>query len=153
MFYCRALVHYVSFRCALFTNSRLLDRFRAHFALVRSIFALTRTWLTRRWLGVDHIYLTENGPTPPASLVEELQEFIDDGFITFRVDPRPMFQQTIYVDCMTQQRHKHNWMAFIDLDEFIVLRECVPLLLSARTLVRQHPSIAKFALRHCEGQN
>lgn len=80
---------------------------------------------------MDHIYLTENGPTPPDSFVSEIEEFIDDGFVTFKSDPRPSFQQTIYVDCMNQHRHKHNWMAFIDLDEFIVLRECASLLLPA----------------------
>lgn len=102
------------------------------------------SWRWCRWLGVDHIYLTENGPAPAESFMAELQEFIDDGFITFRNDPKPSFQQTIYVDCMTQHRHKHNWMAFIDLDEFIVLRKCVPLTCSLLPCLRTKPSEAVF---------
>lgn len=73
---------------------------------------------------MDHVYLTEN--SEDASLLPQLQDFISDGFLTFRTAPRPWFQQTIYLECMQQHRHKHNWMAFIDLDEFIVLRKCAP---------------------------
>ena len=75
-----------------------------------------------RWLGVDHIYLVENSEDD--SMLPEIQEFIDGGFVTFSNSPRPMFQQSIYLDCMEKNRHEHNWMAFLDLDEFIVLRKC-----------------------------
>jgi hypothetical protein len=80
-----------------------------------------------RWLGIDHIYLAENSEPAPEGMLPALQEFIDDGFITFRTAPKPEFQHSIYHDCMKEHRHKHNWMTFIDLDEFIVLRKCVSL--------------------------
>ena len=77
-----------------------------------------------RWLGVEHVYLTENSNPPPEDMVPQLQDFIDSGFLTFRAVARPEFQVMFYRDCMEHHRHKHNWMAFIDLDEFIVLRKC-----------------------------
>lgn len=74
---------------------------------------------------MDHIYLTENSETASDAMLSALQEFIDDGFVTFRTAPKPAVQQTIYVECMQQHRHAHNWLMFIDLDEFLVLRKCV----------------------------
>ena len=56
-----------------------------------------------------------------------MQEFIDEGFLTLTVAPRPAGQKTIYRDCMDNAYDKYNWLAFIDLDEYINMRQCAPL--------------------------
>lgn len=73
---------------------------------------------------MDHVYLTENSEPPPKQLVEQLQDFIDEGFLTLESDGQRANQLNIYKRCMERYRHKHNWMAFIDIDEFIVIRRC-----------------------------
>jgi hypothetical protein len=86
-------------------------------------------------------------------MLPQLQEFIDDGFVTFRAAGRPDYQQTIYRDCMEKHAKDHNWMAFIDLDEFIVLRRyLLPPLQRAASVERlnhaashtAHACIARF---------
>jgi hypothetical protein len=76
---------------------------------------------------VEHVYLAENSDPAPPNLQEQLQDFIDEGFVTFLANGMRVYQVHHYTHCMRNYYHKHNWMAFIDLDEFIVLRsKCVP---------------------------
>lgn len=79
-----------------------------------------------RWLGVDHVYLTENSDPPPEYLVEQLQDFVDEGFLTLEFDGEKADQLNIYKRCMEKYNSKTSWMAFIDIDEYIVIRKCVP---------------------------
>ena len=74
-----------------------------------------------RWLGVDHILLTENDSSKP--ILNDIQEFVDSGFVTYRVDNKPFNQMEAYLWCYEKYRHKFNWLAFFDADEFLVLRE------------------------------
>lgn len=74
------------------------------------------------------MYLTENSEPIPSVLVEQLQDLVDDGFLTLESDAEKANQLPIYKRCMEQHRHKHNWKAFIDIDEYIVIRACAPLL-------------------------
>ena len=74
-----------------------------------------------RWLGVDKVLLTENDETP--TLERDLADFIESGFLDYRLDPRPHAQQLVYDDCITEHRDQYNWMAFFDLDEFLVVRD------------------------------
>jgi len=52
---------------------------------------------------------------------EELQPYIADGFVTYTHDGRPHAQIGVFKRCM--HNAKHNWMAFLDADEFLILRE------------------------------
>ena len=73
---------------------------------------------------MDHVYLTENSDPIPSVLVEELQDLVDEGFLTLDSDGQKANQLPIYKRCMEKHRHKYNWMAFIDIDEYIVIRTC-----------------------------
>ena len=73
---------------------------------------------------MDHVYLTENSSPIPSHLAEQLQDFVDDGFLTLESDGKRANQLNIYKRCMEKYRQNHNWMAFIDIDEFIVIRKC-----------------------------
>ena len=81
-----------------------------------------------RWLGVDHVYLFENGPEDtegaPRRVREQLRDFIEQGFVTLEAISHPYYQPFFYHQCAVRHRHKYSWMAFIDLDEFIILRKC-----------------------------
>lgn len=80
-----------------------------------------------RWLGVDHVYLTENSATRSEDLYAQLMDFVGTGFLTYSLEAIPKGQTKVYYDCMSQNYHKHNWMMFFDMDEFLVLTgECAP---------------------------
>lgn len=51
-----------------------------------------------------------------------LQDLVDDGFLTLYAVKRPKGQMTIYRECMEQHYEAFNWITFIDLDEYIVIR-------------------------------
>ena len=55
-----------------------------------------------------------------------VQDFIEEGFLTLTAAPRPANQPRICRDCMDNHYDKFNWMAFIDLDEYIHMRRCAP---------------------------
>lgn len=71
------------------------------------------------------MYLTENTRDHDEATAKRaaLHEFISDGFLTFSVDPKPQAQMRVYRQCIRKYRSKHNWLAFFDADEFLVLRD------------------------------
>lgn len=47
-----------------------------------------REWvLYHRWLGFDHIFLTENAKSASKELKAQLSDFIDSGFLTYSLEP------------------------------------------------------------------
>ena len=100
-------------------------------------------WLVCRWLGVDHIYLTENNSDFPVK--DGIQAYIDEGYVTYTVDPTPYPQMKAHEACLINYRTEYNWMAFIDADELIVVREpcdftnvCYVTHISIGTMVNMH---------------
>jgi Glycosyl transferase family 2 len=75
-----------------------------------------------RWLGVEHIYLTENGDRPQQHMQEQLQDFIDDGFLTYNHERTPGGQLKVVRDCISKHYLDYDWLSFLDIDEFLVLR-------------------------------
>eukprot|EP00892_Ulva_mutabilis_P000850 jgi/Ulvmu1/10766/UM068_0056.1 len=81
-----------------------------------------REWLSYyRWLGVDHVYLTENAAVRTPQMAEQLRDFEAEGFLAYNLEPIPRGQTKVYYDCMSQHYHKHNWMMFFDMDEYLIL--------------------------------
>lgn len=69
---------------------------------------------------METVYLTENEGDAP--LHSALQEYIDEGFVVYSVDADDEAQMRVYLKCLQDHGNKHNWMAFIDMDEFLVMR-------------------------------
>lgn len=65
----------------------------------------------------------ENEETPTQQFVEQIQDFINDGFVTYSNRGQSVYQIHHDHSCMKDYRHLHNWMAFTDLDEFTVLQD------------------------------
>ena len=76
-----------------------------------------------RWLGVEKIYLMENVETPTAHFVQQIQDFVDDGLIVYSFKGSGGYQSRWYHECMSSYHSEHNWLAFIDVDEYIVLQD------------------------------
>lgn len=78
---------------------------------------------------MNHIFLRENGPRVRASQLPSLQPFIDSGFLTldFLPGPKHPLQNRWYNRCSkADMAGAYSWVAFLDLDEFmVVLDKCV----------------------------
>jgi Domain of unknown function. len=69
-------------------------------------------------LGVEKFYIYDNESTDNTK--EVLQPYIDSGLVEFIDTPGKNMQRPVYADCLKRFRNDSQWMAFIDLDEFIV---------------------------------
>ena len=58
-------------------------------------------------------------PTP--ALRAQVEDFVRSGFLTYTTEPMARSQLKVYYNCMSQHYDKHNWLAFVDIDEFLVL--------------------------------
>jgi hypothetical protein len=88
-----------------------------------------REWVEyHRWLGAGKIYLYDNHSKPPMS--SSLLDFIKSGFVEYQYfsglnmtvnNYTGSNQAQAYIGCLQRHRHRHRWLAFIDVDEFFVL--------------------------------
>lgn len=68
--------------------------------------------------GVDKFYIYDNGSTDATA--EILRPYIEDSTVEYIPFPGHRMQLAAYDDCMARHRFDTRWIAFIDLDEFIV---------------------------------
>jgi hypothetical protein len=66
-----------------------------------------------RWLGVEKMYLMENVETPTEYLVQQIQDFIEQGVVEYMNNGTITYQARWYYDCMKLNQHKQNWHAFL----------------------------------------
>jgi hypothetical protein len=90
------------------------------------------------------VFLKENGAKVPNAVAARVKPFVDSGFVLFGTLPGPKhpLQNRWYNRCSKpDMAGLHSWIAFIDLDEFMVpLEQCasvaaVCVALSARSPV------------------
>lgn len=84
-------------------------------------------WLKyHMWLGVDKVFLRENAAALPAALMPRVQGMIDAGFLDLAPMPgaKHPLQNRWYNRCSKpDMAGEHSWVAFIDLDEFMVVMD------------------------------
>jgi hypothetical protein len=51
-----------------------------------------------------------------------LKGFTSD-FLQLNIEPRPHAQIMVYDRCIRELRESYNWIAFVDLDEFLAVRD------------------------------
>lgn len=69
-------------------------------------------------LGVEKFYIYDNESTDDTRAV--LEPYIEAGVVDYKYWPGYRRQIAAYDDCMEKHRFDSRWIAFIDLDEFIV---------------------------------
>lgn len=78
-----------------------------------------REWI--EWhhkLGVEKFYIYDNESTDNSK--EILQPYIDVGLVEYTYFPGQKMQLAAYDNCLERHRYDTRWLAFIDIDEFIV---------------------------------
>ncbi|EFN58057.1 hypothetical protein CHLNCDRAFT_142313 [Chlorella variabilis] len=110
---------------------------------VRNQHAELPEWLDyHRRLGVSHVYVMDDASQPPLEGV--LAPYIEEGLVTHRMLKRvPEMQAEIreatchepyithkqlmgYAYCLMDYGVRHQWMAYIDIDEFFVFYDSTP---------------------------
>ncbi|KAG5189552.1 hypothetical protein JKP88DRAFT_353045 [Tribonema minus] len=85
-----------------------------------------RTWVEYHYrMGFDAFYILDDGSKEPATA--ELADYIAAGVVHYdlvsrRKLPHPM-QKHAYGKCLAEWGSRHTWMAFLDVDEFIVVND------------------------------
>jgi Glycosyl transferase family 2 len=76
-----------------------------------------------RWLGFDHVFLWDNNSVDGEQQRSVLSRAFPRSFLSLYSEREPQGQLKVYAWCAEEQRASYNWVAFFDLDEFLVLRD------------------------------
>lgn len=78
-----------------------------------------KEWIEwHRGMGVEKFYIYDNESTDCTRQV--LEPYVASGLVEYRCFPGYRMQLAAYDDCLKNYRFDTRWLAFIDLDEFIV---------------------------------
>lgn len=72
-------------------------------------------------IGVDHFYLADNNSNPRLKTI--IQDYIDQGLITYHYDTREKPQIVFYNECIKKYQNESKWLLFFDSDEFLLLKQ------------------------------
>lgn len=71
---------------------------------------------------MDHVLLTDNDSANGAEDLTALAESFPASFLTVRSEKRPRAQMPTYAWCAEEHRRNFNWIAFLDVDEYLVIQ-------------------------------
>ncbi len=78
-----------------------------------------KEWIEfHRMVGVEHFYLYDNGSSDETPMV--IKPYVQQNLVTLHGIPERRAQLKAYMHCLSTYRTMSRWIAFIDLDEFIV---------------------------------
>jgi len=99
-----------------------------HYLSISGIFKSENHWL-KEWLdyhlkvGVEHFYLYNNDDDPTGS-DRILKPYVERGLVTNTHVSGPVLQLQCMKEAIRDFQTETDWLAFIDLDEFILPRRC-----------------------------
>ena len=88
-------------------------------SIFRDEAAYLKEWIEfHKIVGVEHFYLYNNFSKD--NYKDILAKYVEEGLVTLIDWPFEQGQKTAYTDCYNRFSGETSWIAFIDLDEFIV---------------------------------
>ncbi|MDR0319668.1 MAG: glycosyltransferase family 92 protein [Rickettsiales bacterium] len=120
----RGLVNFGIIRALVLRRQMRRDKTRPKYYLAVAAIAKNegeyfKEWLEwHRKLGVEKFYIYDNESTDNTKKV--LAPYIKSGLVDYIFVPGRLKQILSYNDCLARHRTDARWIAFIDLDEFIV---------------------------------
>lgn len=108
-----------------------------------------KEWVAyHKLVGVSHIFIYDNGSTDNTK--EEVQCFVDSGFVTVIPFPGEKKQLTAYNNAIREYGPMCRYIAFIDCDEFIVpLYHSSNLVNEINKIITQDHNIGGVAINWC----
>ncbi|MCL2416816.1 MAG: glycosyltransferase family 92 protein [Bacteroidales bacterium] len=92
-------------------------------AIVKNEGIYFKEWIEyHRLIGIDKFYIYDNESTDDTC--EILKPYIKQGIVEYTYFPGKKRQKPAYRDCLKKHKYDSKWIAFIDLDEFIVPLDC-----------------------------
>lgn len=89
-------------------------------AIVKNEAFYIQEWLEYHiLLGVEHFFIYDNESDD--DLHKKLSSYIEKGIVSYIYCPGAVMQIPVYNDAIARFKERSHWMAFIDIDEFIVL--------------------------------
>jgi hypothetical protein len=81
-----------------------------------------KEWIEyHKLIGVEHFYVYDNESDDNGK--EVLKPYIDSGLVTYLFFPGKNMQDAAYEHCCKHFKNETKWLAVLDLDEFIVLKQ------------------------------
>lgn len=81
-----------------------------------------KEWIEfHKLIGVDHIYLYNNNSTD--NYKDILFPYLENKYVTLTEWPMDFGQRQAYQDCYERFKNESHWIGYIDLDEFVNLRQ------------------------------
>jgi len=94
-----------------------------------------------RLVGVEKFYIYDNESTDDTYKI--LRPYIEQGLVEYTYFPGKKKQIPAYLDCINRHKLDTKWIAFIDLDEFIVPIDCESI---PETLKRLPPTATQLCI-------
>jgi len=109
-----------SLRVRVLQNSKIRPKYNlAICAIVKNEGRYFAEWIEyHQKMGTEKFYIYDNESDDNTR--EILKPFVENGLVEYVWFPGKHMQQPAYEDCLTRHRADARWIAFIDLDEFIV---------------------------------
>jgi hypothetical protein len=120
----RGILRYGPFRAIRLKRKMKYDKttptyYLAICAIAKNEGPYFKEWIEwHRKLGVEKFYIYDNESVDNTK--EVLKPYIDSGLVEYIYFPGKRQQLLAYDDCLEKHRTDSHWIAFIDLDEFIV---------------------------------
>ncbi len=88
-------------------------------ACVKNEALYIKEWIEfHKLVGVEHFYIYDNESND--NLKETLLPYIKSGTVEYTYWPGTGQQRNIYNDCLFKHKYDTKWLAYIDIDEFII---------------------------------
>lgn len=135
------------YRCKLYLNRPKVVNKKKYYTSICAIFKneakYFREWIEfHKIIGVDHFYLYNNFSND--NYKEALESYINCGDVTLIEWPVKQGQMKAYSDCVEKFSEETNWIAFIDLDEYIVPNHTNNIKDSLRCFDKDRPIIIAY---------
>ena len=130
------------------SHRRNFKHFLSVAAIVKNEGPYLKEWIEYHQLvGVEKFHIYDNESTDDTK--EILQPYINAGIVDYTFFPGKQMQRPAYTDAILKSRNETQWLAIIDLDEFIVPLQDDNIQLFIKKLVSDNNSISQILIGWC----
>lgn len=113
-------IQYYRWRVCFWNRNPISKEYKVSIcAIFKNEAAYLKEWIEyHKIVGIDHFYLYNNNSED--NYLSILNSYIEEGTVTLTQWPQNQAQMKCYQDGIERFKNETEWMAFIDIDEFIV---------------------------------